>query len=89
MTYDDAIRLITIYQNRSEEGSLSYEAFDMAVNALKKEIPKEPDTNLSGGYPKKSKLYWCGRCGSRITRTKGNRTLWCHRCGQAVDWGVK
>lgn len=59
------------------------DAFDMAVEALKKQIPMEPP----GTYTN----FKCPVCGRRIRSGKGSssygrRDNFCQRCGQKIDW---
>lgn len=49
-------------------------AYDMAVDALEKQVPKKPN-KING-------VYFCTVCGASV---EGCKDI-CFRCGQAVDW---
>jgi len=58
------------------------EAFNMAVEALEKQVPQKtgiPELGIDG-----KKIIPCGNCGSEL-----ESRIWsfCPRCGQAIDWG--
>ena len=55
-------------------------AYDMAIKALEKQIPKKPHKNYE-----KVNLKWC-ECGNYLGELK-NEQNYCKRCGQALDWG--
>lgn len=54
-------------------------AYDMAIKALEKQIPKKPH-KIYG----KVNLKWC-ECGNYLGELK-NEQNHCKRCGQALDW---
>ena len=62
--------------------------FDVAVNAIKKQIPKKPIITIDGffnGQP----IYdtWgCPNCG-KVNETDFEDYEYCPVCGQALDWG--
>lgn len=55
-------------------------AYNMAIIALEKQIPKKPHKNYE-----KLNLKWC-ECGNYLGELK-NEQNYCKRCGQALDWG--
>lgn len=58
------------------------EAFQMAVEALEKQIPKKP-LNPCGRYYGKAKGGSCPICGAS---TNSVTYTYCRKCGQALDW---
>lgn len=50
------------------------EAFDMAISALEKQIPKKP------------KSVFCPQCGEEFTDDDCWSSDYCRKCGQAIDW---
>lgn len=55
-------------------------AYEKAIIALEKQIPKKPHKNYE-----KVNLKWC-ECGNYLGELK-NEQNYCKRCGQALDWG--
>ena len=94
MTNNEAIGILAIVVETAKgrcfvtDEAIS-DAYDMAVNALKAQIPKKPYTNVIH-YPYTSDLttVQCPNCKRRLrtrrTQTKGDR--FCPDCGQAIDW---
>lgn len=84
MTNKEAIEKISctpLMRSEYEHGELK-EALSMAIEALEKQIPKEP--KLIETYP--NNLHLCPSCGSTfITRYDGAMN-YCNNCGQAIDW---
>ena len=79
---DELVKFKDSLDTRSE--SLLIELVDIAINAIKKQIPMK----MPGTYTD----YKCAVCGRRIRSGKGSssyksRDNFCQRCGQAVDWG--
>lgn len=62
----------------------AYEAIDMAIDALKKQIPRKP---IGEHYAHMR----CPSCNHRIPSGQGSssrrRDNWCNYCGQKIDWG--
>lgn len=59
------------------------EAFDIAIEALEKQIPMAVKETTSTKR--------CGRCGRQLSAI-GNihpEIRYCAKCGQAIDWGEK
>lgn len=61
----------------------AYEAIDMAIDALKKQIPMKP---IGEHYAHMR----CPSCNHRIPSGQGSssrrRDNWCNYCGQAINW---
>lgn len=55
------------------------EAFEMAVKALEKQIPKKVTLVSKNDYH----IVYCPRCGFRFFQYG---LLFCGECGQALDW---
>ena len=95
MTAQEALK--DIIQSGIELGAGDYvdvEALKIAVKALKKQIPKKPDTeninrgiHVSGEYDIDSN-YICPSCKS-VVGDYESEDIWykhCPECGQALDW---
>jgi len=98
MTYKEAILRIVDHNeihSRKEKNFAIYitEALNMAVEALKKQIPKkvrirEPlSVKAFDGTDKvvTFRCYPCPCCGKWIADNEGHKH--CEWCGQALDWG--
>lgn len=80
MTPQQAIKTIKhgcIY--RDKRGG---EALTVAVEALKKQIPKKPILDVI--FPSGVEWYLCPVCNHNGIEKVG---CYCHNCGQALDWG--
>ena len=66
------------------------EAFQMAINALEKQIPKKPrKTDSYRGVLKRVYAYVCPTCGNVCLEKNINErqnTMFCWNCGQKLDW---
>ena len=85
MTEQEAIKWV---KNRLASGKTydeAYQAGDMAIKALEKQIPKKPiedNTSYSG--------YKCPACNDNIYQLRSHniyKTPNCIFCGQKLDWG--
>lgn len=81
MTPKEAIEQIELAIAEVEwEYSMSYAAaFDMAIEALEKQIPKKPITPADG----------CKTCSCGLVLQEDNKRrcfYYCDRCGQKIDW---
>lgn len=56
------------------------EPFQMAIDALEKQIPKEPITYKGTNGAD------CPCCGARVRGIKEPWGNWCSKCGQKLDW---
>lgn len=87
MTNEDAIKTINIAAAEVEwDYPMDYQvAFEMAVDALEKHIPKKPikyDIDYSG-----NPLFRCPVCGDSWNSNEfGDGIEHCWTCGQAIDW---
>ena len=59
-------------------------AYDMAVEALKKQIPKKPEYKEEDRFVKNHFAWYthCPQCGCEINAGD----MHCTQCGQAIDW---
>lgn len=55
---------------------------DKAIEALKKQIPKEPSTITKETNGREFKLYFCSSCYVKIE----SEHKYCINCGQKLDW---
>lgn len=63
-------------------------AFDMAIKALEKQIPKKPDIEGDGNDPDGNLVYdtWiCPTCGVSY-EIDYDKYDYCPSCGQKIDW---
>ena len=58
-------------------------AFDVAINALEKQIPKKP-LATDEQHIRYSMNYICPLCGKHFSGT--GIASYCYHCGQALDW---
>lgn len=81
MTLEEAIKTIQVAVSEVEWNyPMNYAiAFETAINALEKQIPKKPHKNYE-----KLNVKWC-ECGSYLGELK-NEQNYCKNCGQALDW---
>lgn len=89
MTNEEAIKTIGIAIAEVEwEYPMEYAvAFEMAIDALKKQIPKKVKyLNRHGDGPDlwNQDYYTCPSCGRRLRNKQHDNH--CGRCGQALDW---
>ena len=82
MTAKEAIQTIETAKAEVEWNyPLDYAAaFEVAIEALEKQIPKKPDR-----YYSKFNLKWC-KCGNYLGKLK-NEQDYCNECGQRLEWG--
>lgn len=70
MTLEEAIhRLETHKEYISPHGRFTEEAIDMAIEALEKQIPKEPTwrcPSCNAPYEEDEKYHYCPSCGQRL-----------------------
>lgn len=84
MTEKEAIKTIEAAKAEVEWNyPLDYAAaFEMAIEALEKRMPKKPVTE-------KDKVIFgivCGRCPECDSAVYSTTNLYCPNCGQALDW---
>ena len=84
MTYKEAVenlKILKISEDDSSVGKLKIQTYNIAIEALEKQIPKEPlnregKSEISYGY--------CPCCSNLIDNWDDIR--FCGECGQAIDW---
>lgn len=97
MKIEEAINVLKDerYPNAVREELLeANEALDMAIEALEKQIPKEPIVLLKDedGYAYQFEHYLCPDCKNIFAqRPQGSKAplytpKYCHDCGQALKW---
>ena len=85
MTLEEAIGIVKCAIGEVEWNyPLDYaEAFEVAIEALEKQIPKKPIPAVQSGF------FWCPACSKaikmRIEDSKIN-IIYCPFCGQALYW---
>lgn len=85
MTNEEAIQNL-IQISKMYGHKWQQEACDIAIEAIKKQIPKKIEIeNIEYQFPK----YWCPLCKKQQKATFKNRRkgCYCERCGQKLDWG--
>ena len=89
MTVKEAIELIKIAIAEAERNyPKDYAvAFDMAINALEKEIPKKPIPVYSNRVPFHLISHRCPACKCEDLGCNEYRFACCEECGQNLDWG--
>ena len=75
----DLIRRVKTEETHEREID-RHKAFDLAISALEKQIPKKPRKTRCA--------LMCSTCGHKITEIgcKKLHRLYCKKCGQAIDW---
>lgn len=84
MTYDEAIeylKILKLAESDDSVGMLKKETYDMAIEALEKQIPKKP---MGEKYKLIEGFGNCPNCNNFIDDMRSYRV--CSRCGQAIDW---
>lgn len=80
MTESEAIEIVRKEKSYmdSHAGRAQSEAFQMAINALEKQIPKKPSVINKIGFMQKK----CASCGSEYLPFDGK---YCPECGQRLE----
>lgn len=80
MTFEQAYKECKDWFNNDGIGELDTIAFNMALNALEKQILKKPRETRCA--------LMCANCGHKITEKgcKKRNRLYCKKCGQAINW---
>ena len=84
MTYEEAIKILTELKPIPVDGfKIIAEAYDLAIEALDKQIPKKPTRGKYGHTE-------CACCGWVVESFCGDLEQYpfCPNCGQAIDWEV-
>ena len=87
MTAQEAIKRLQYERPAREYHSNLNEVFDMAIKALKKQMPKKPDFE-GDGYADGQLVYdtWiCPHCEKKYEVDYDDYD-YCPNCGQAIDW---
>lgn len=87
MTSEEAIAIISRKTSIPDSGEAFEDiekAYDMAIEALEKQISKKPIKSRSEGI-RYTSAYSCPRCGGRFAGT--GIADCCYHCGQALKWG--
>ena len=79
------------FEGQKKVAKLYSEAFDMAIEALEKQIPKKVKKEIltSNAFTQWRK-YNCPNCGCFLYSGSSkpfSAQPHCYRCGQALDWG--
>ena len=86
MKPEEAIRIIEVAKAECEwNAPLECQgAFDAAIEALEKQIPKEPEYKEEDRFAKNYFAWYtyCPQCGCEIN----TGDMHCTQCGQAIDW---
>lgn len=83
MTYEEAIKELKECREFAEKrgsyyGEKAIPTYDLAIEAIEKQIPKKP-TDCDG--------YYCPNCGARVDDDgRGYEQPYCMECSQAIDW---
>ena len=62
------------------------EAFNLAIPALEKQIPKKGSIKYLSSYTDDPPVLLCPNCQEHITTEGCNFYKYCYKCGQALDW---
>ena len=87
MNVEEAIAIIRRKTSIPDSGEAFEDiekAYDMAVEALEKQIPKEPVKNRKE-HIRYTSVYSCPSCGGRFAGT--GIADYCYHCGQSLKWG--
>ena len=77
MTNEEAIKILTELKPIPVDGfKIIAEAYDLAIDALEKQMPKKPYWEYGGCH--------CKSCGLDVLSDE----YFCPLCGQAIDWEV-
>ena len=88
MTSEEAIAIIRRKTSIPDSGEAFEDiekAYDMAIEALEKQISKKPIQNRNEGI-RYTSTYSCPSCGGRFAGTMV--ADYCYHCGQALRWDV-
>ena len=91
MTESEAIKILNAFPKEDE----MYDAAQMAINALEKQIPKKPNKTIDSSWGVKKEVHVCPVCDYYLTEVhfiapqkieSNKKTTYCETCGQAIDW---
>jgi len=90
MTESEAIKELQENIDLPFGSNISKEAAKLAIQALEKQIPKNPrKTDSYRGVLKRVYAYVCPTCGNVCLEKYMNErqnTMFCWNCGQKIDW---
>lgn len=72
------IEILMDIQSDWEDG-VEYEAFNIAIDSVDKQIPRRTTSHMLGDY---STIHYCERCDSTVSKQE----KYCKICGQKLDW---
>ena len=85
MTYEEAKKILTELKPIPVDGfKIIAKAYDLAIEALEKHIPKKPIIRKTEDYFGYVKYILCPNC--KEVEFGFNQPCFCDRCGQAIDW---
>ena len=98
MTASEAIKMLEIqkpaYGCKEYQKPLMY-AYEMAIKALEKQIPKKPNKAIDSSWGIQKEAHTCPVCDYYLTevhfiepqKIESNKKItYCETCGQAIDW---
>ena len=98
MTANEAIKMLEIqkpaYGCKEYKKPLMY-AYNMAIKALEKQIPKKPNKAIDSSWGIQKEAHTCPVCDYYLTevhfiepqKIESNKKItYCETCGQAIDW---
>ena len=98
MTASEAIKMLQIqkpaYGCKEYKKPLMY-AYEMAIKALEKQIPKKPNKAIDSSWGIQKEAHTCPVCDYYLTevhfiepqKIESNKKItYCETCGQAIDW---
>ena len=98
MTASEAIKMLEIqkpaYGCKEYKKPLMY-AYNMAIKALEKQIPKKPNKAIDSSWGIQKEAHTCPVCDYYLTevhfiepqKIESNKKItYCETCGQAIDW---
>ena len=98
MTASEAIKMLQIqkpaYGCKEYKKPLMY-AYEMAIQALEKQIPKKPNKAIDSSWGIQKEAHTCPVCDYYLTevhfiepqKIESNKKItYCETCGQAIDW---
>ena len=98
MTASEAIKMLEIqkpaYGCKEYKKPLMY-AYEMAIKALEKQIPKKPNKAIDSSWGIQKEAHTCPVCDYYLTevhfiepqKIESNKKItYCETCGQAIDW---
>ena len=85
MTVENAVAYFKDFIKCNEDSEIplpTTEPFELAIEALEKQIPKKPYF----GTVHNDTAYYCGGCKNFVGFYDTRIYEYCHNCGQKLDW---